>query len=174
MSVLATHLSASPDIRPDRFPPIGSQERLPMPEIRESSPSPGPTRAPSPTPPQDHHRLTDPGLDPTRPDSAASIASSDTLSGAPLSPGAVPNTILGGPLVAEPESTSTEGRKHGAVWLAPSPVSFFTSTRYSRRDKLYVTFKCRSLSVSHSAHTRNYDNVKVIDTIPPLNGIEHR
>ncbi len=145
MSLLPTFLSAPQDIRPDIFPLVEatsgraeSRERLAMPEIRESSPSPGPTRAPSPTPPQDHRRLSDPALNPIRPGSSASTASSNTLSGTPLvSPGTNNlDTIFGGPLTAEPESTSIVGRRHGAVWLAPSPVACFTAARYTRRDKL--------------------------------------
>ncbi len=92
----------------------------------------------------DHHHLIDPGLDPIRSISPTSIASSDTLSCGSLSPG-VDNlgTILGHPLVAEPESTST------TVWLAPSPVSILTGLRYSRRDKLCVMLHHRSLCTSY-------------------------
>ena len=156
MSVLATHLSASPaDIRLDRVSlratsgSFTSGGHTPMPQIRENSPSPGPTRAPSPTLPQDHHHLTNPSLDLPRPDSSASTTSSATLSGTPSSPGADnQGTYFGLPLVAEPESTTsieaepetTPESKGGDVWLAPSPVGFFTGLRYSRRDKLYVFF----------------------------------
>ncbi|PIL23470.1 hypothetical protein GSI_14781 [Ganoderma sinense ZZ0214-1] len=168
MSVSPALLSAPPDVRPDTLPPqvasgdLGSRAHLPMPQIRECSPSPGHSRPPSPTLPQDHHHLSHPSLDLTRPDSSASTTSSETLSGTPLSPSAdIQGTILGGPLVAEPESTSSviepeSSPQAGQVWLAPSPVTFFTSMRYSRPDKL------------------NYDKVKPIDMVPPLNDIQPR
>ncbi|PIL23451.1 hypothetical protein GSI_14762 [Ganoderma sinense ZZ0214-1] len=92
-------------------------------------------------------------------ESSVTIASSATLFfGAPPSPGADNSgTLLRGPPAAGIDSTPpTVERKQRTIWLAPTPMSYMSDLRYSRRDKL------------------NYNKVAVIETVPPANGIKFR
>ncbi|KAM5530242.1 hypothetical protein V8D89_016094 [Ganoderma adspersum] len=160
MSNTSSHLVVLPDISPERVPPLegisgnaGTTGCPPKPETSRRNPSRAPTRTPSP---RDDHHIQDPSLRTSRPSSSASVPSTATLSGIPSSSIAENvGDITGDPLVAEPESL---GRKHGAVWLAPSPVTILTGMRYSRREKL----------------SRNYSKGDVIKKVPPMNGIEPR
>ncbi|KAM5534004.1 hypothetical protein V8D89_012324 [Ganoderma adspersum] len=121
----------------------------------------GPIFSPSvaPAPPEDI-RSSPLDMDSPYLESSAAKASSATLFfGSPsLSDVDTSGSILGGPLVARLDSVATSivERKQGAIWLAATPLSFFSTLRYSRRDRL------------------NYEKVAVIETVPPINGIEFR
>ncbi|KAM5534001.1 hypothetical protein V8D89_012321 [Ganoderma adspersum] len=90
------------------------------------------------------------------PGSSASTASSVTLSvPSPSLDVDHSKTIPDGHSASESEPTPVVEYEQAtrAVWLAPTPVRFITDLRYSRRDKL------------------DYDEVEVIETVPPVNGL---
>ena len=146
MSTPGPHLSYPPDNYPSgtaanetvSSASIVPHERPLTPQIRISPSTVDLAGFTFPTPPQDDCHSTRPRLELGLqvPGSSTPVASYVALSGTPTPPdmGNLGNsgTILGGPLVAEP---SGDG-EHRAIWLAASPVSFFTSKRYSQRDKL--------------------------------------
>ena len=44
--------------------------------------------------------------------------------------------VLGGVVVAEPESDGSSVVSREGVWLAPTPVSYVSGLRYERRERL--------------------------------------
>ena len=55
------------------------------------------------------------------------------------------------PLDSDSAATFTVERKQGPIWLAATPLSFFSTLRYSRRDKLYVIIHNIPLPSSYSS-----------------------
>ena len=110
--------------------------------------SPSPSRRGSSVFPNDNLGPQSPGGS-ERPSSAASDASSITLSGAQANaqPSTPQPTYVSGPLTAEPgaitanppELDSKEVDK--PVYLAPVPATFCSDIRYERRERLYVEFR---------------------------------
>ena len=121
--------------------------------------SPSPSRRGSSVFPNDNLGPQSPGGS-ERPSSAASDASSVTLSGAQASPqpSAPEPTYLPGPFTAEPAAITIpipepdEKEVDKPVYLAPVPADFCSNIRYERRERLYVEFAMLGMDQGPQTH----------------------